>query len=660
MNRARILIVFDLAYSAHGLAVYGAVRLLTRQLGPTFQYQVFCSGPYSGPRFDLQPRIDTPKGAPGLLCEIKKRFFRALAESHLIESPDRWESNIVPGEEDLLEQLFDADQIHAVIVFSADPAFALRVMRLAHIYSSITTPHLVAVVPSEQIQHDVADDLDWLGACLLRDGDLVLSRSSTPATAADPNSMIVSPIRSFISSEDYPVHLTNQHGQMDWAELLPPERLYRDRVRDVVLFVRPDWMNCGSGTTFGNLAGWFRSRNALLIDVGVWPFAKNFDSAERTAQLTMEQDNIRAALYFSVRRSTSVPFLIRQIARACKRLPWTLVRQVAFQYSLAAKPRLLREAIRKAKISNIYLNHYFTQSYADSLIGTQPFFLDTHDIQTVNFIHYNQLNALTGRVDRFDASLRDEMEIAGLAQRLCFVSPYEIELASKFISVDRLDHILPLPRVKPCEARALSFPPSLLIVASDNPGNVRSLNWFLNHIWPIVISLCGTNLPSLRICGSISARMSNCDMPGVHFVGIVADLQPYYEECDLVLLPVIAGAGVAIKTLEALLYARPVLATRHALRGLPDDIVQMIHFEDDPVVYAETLLTITSTVEHHRMQTMRSHRAAAALRDYAFYERLGSAVDSVRLMALPLRAPTAARPELNPVGDQVSKQGVDL
>ena len=336
------------------------------------------------------------------------------------------------------------------------------------------------------------------------------------------------------------------------------------------------------------------------------------------------------------------------------------MRQVSFQYSLAAKPRLLRDAVRKAKISNIYLNHYFTQGYADDLIAKRPFFLDTHDIQTINFIHYNHLNALTRRVDRFDASLQDEMEIAGLAKRLCFVSSYELRLASRFISADRLDHILPLPRVRACKVRALNTRPSLLIVASDHAGNVQGLNWFLTQVWPTVISLSGPDLPLLQICGNISVRMGNVDLPGVRFVGVVADLQPYYEACDLVLLPIIAGAGVAIKTLEAILYARPVLATRHALRGLPDDVAQIIHYEDDPTVYAETLLTIVSSLEHHRTQTMRSHRAATALQKYSFYEKLGAAVDSVRLSPLPMTTQADEIRVMETVYDLGGKQHVDL
>ena len=93
------------------------------------------------------------------------------------------------------------------------------------------------------------------------------------------------------------------------------------------------------------------------------------------------------------------------------------------------------------------------------------------------------------------------------------------------------------------------------------------------------------------------------------------------------------GGGVAIKTLEAVLYERAVLATRHALRGLPDDVIATIGCEDDPLQFAKSLLSITAGPKHHRATLKRSQRAAALLRQRSFYEVLGRGVDSVRFDA---------------------------
>jgi hypothetical protein len=76
-----------------------------------------------------------------------------------------------------------------------------------------------------------------------------------------------------------------------------------------------------------------------------------------------------------------------------------------------------------------------------------------------------------------------------------------------------------------------------------------------------------------------------------------------------------------------------VLATRQALRGLPEKVVEAIGFEDNPIEYAKIMLAIVKDPVRHRLQVERSRRAAELLRQYPFHEILGKAVDAVRLSA---------------------------
>jgi hypothetical protein len=91
-------------------------------------------------------------------------------------------------------------------------------------------------------------------------------------------------------------------------------------------------MNCGSGTTFGNLARWFRERDALLIDIAIWPYRVNFDPASRDLRVNAEQDAMGSALYISARRTTSAPHMARQLGGLLRRFPWTLARQLSFRH----------------------------------------------------------------------------------------------------------------------------------------------------------------------------------------------------------------------------------------------------------------------------------------------------------------------------------------
>ena len=95
------------------------------------------------------------------------------------------------------------------------------------------------------------------------------------------------------------------------------------------------------------------------------------------------------------------------------------------------------------------------------------------------------------------------------------------------------------------------------------------------------------------------------------------------------------GGGIAIKTIEALLHERPVIATRHALRGLPSDLVDLVGFADDPHMYARSVMRAIASEASLERQTQRSRQAAQVLRDQQFYRRLAEAMDAVRLKATP-------------------------
>ena len=56
--------------------------------------------------------------------------------------------------------------------------------------------------------------------------------------------------------------------------------------------------------------------------------------------------------------------------------------------------------------------------------------------------------------------------------------------------------------------------------------------------------------------------------PDVELMGFVEDLHPYYRRASIVLLPVLEGAGMLVKTLEALSYGKAVVGFQQCFRGL--------------------------------------------------------------------------------------------
>ena len=211
-------------------------------------------------------------------------------------------------------------------------------------------------------------------------------------------------------------------------------------------------------------------------------------------------------------------------------------------------------------------------------------------------------------------------------------------MAAAFVPREKLIYLIALPSIVPCLPPVPIQPTRLLIVASNNAGNIRNLSWFMFQVWPLIQAQCkrdGTPSPEVVVCGGIASAFADDVAPNVTFLGVVDALWPHYNDCDVVLLPVVTGGGIAIKTIEALLHERPVIATRHALRGLPSDLVDLVGFADDPHMYARSVMRAIASEASLERQTQRSRQAAQVLRDQQFYRRLAEAMDAVRLKATP-------------------------
>lgn len=95
----------------------------------------------------------------------------------------------------------------------------------------------------------------------------------------------------------------------------------------------------------------------------------------------------------------------------------------------------------------------------------------------------------------------------------------------------------------------------------------------------------------IRIVGRYPTAevMALADEPGVTVIPDVPDSLPYFEEADVIAVPLRAGSGTRLKILEALAVGRPVVTTSIGCEGL--DVVSGEHLiiADDPREFAERI-----------------------------------------------------------------------
>ncbi len=148
--------------------------------------------------------------------------------------------------------------------------------------------------------------------------------------------------------------------------------------------------------------------------------------------------------------------------------------------------------------------------------------------------------------------------------------------------------------------------------------NARGLTWFCEQAWPFVrerlpnatFEIAGSGLRTGRSGAPIAPP--SWGVPGVTVLGFVDDLGPLYERSTAMAAPLLGGAGIRIKLLEAFRHGLPVVTTPDGAAGLPIIPGREAFVESEAGAFAARVVEL-----------LTSRRARARLRDagYAFVGR---------------------------------------
>lgn len=116
------------------------------------------------------------------------------------------------------------------------------------------------------------------------------------------------------------------------------------------------------------------------------------------------------------------------------------------------------------------------------------------------------------------------------------------------------------------ESQMTANPPLCTILAAYFRPNNEGIEWFVKNVFPQV------NI-RLRIVGKGMGQLRDEPwMPDeVEIMSDVPDLKPYFEEADVMIIPLFSGSGMKVKTCESLMYGKNIIATDEALVGYDVD-----------------------------------------------------------------------------------------
>lgn len=127
----------------------------------------------------------------------------------------------------------------------------------------------------------------------------------------------------------------------------------------------------------------------------------------------------------------------------------------------------------------------------------------------------------------------------------------------------------------------------------DYEPNVISIMYFIEKILPrirneipdVTLTVAGKS-PTSKLLAAASA------VPGISITGEVPDIRPYFEQACVYVAPMISGAGLKNKILEAWSMAKPVVATSMACSGIDPVEGQNVLIGDTPEEFARKVIAL--------------------------------------------------------------------
>jgi len=191
-----------------------------------------------------------------------------------------------------------------------------------------------------------------------------------------------------------------------------------------------------------------------------------------------------------------------------------------------------------------------------------------------------------------------ERKIDSAFDRVWYVSKYECESFSKTFSDPEKGTYIPFPALQIADHPATGEKVKRMLYVGDLSikHNYLSMEWFAREVLPAVKAACPD--AELAVVGRISEE--NADTLrnlGANVFGYVDDLDAAYREAACIVAPVLFGAGVKVKTIDALARGQVVITTSKGVEGT--DLKHNAHLivEDEPRKLAEVCSNVLTDRE---------------------------------------------------------------
>lgn len=136
----------------------------------------------------------------------------------------------------------------------------------------------------------------------------------------------------------------------------------------------------------------------------------------------------------------------------------------------------------------------------------------------------------------------------------------------------------------------------LIYVATDNPHNLASAEWFFKTVYPLLPE-------TLKFCviGTIIGHIPE-NLGNITRVPFAPDLRAYYDRSRVSLCPMLTGTGVKVKVVEAMAHGLPVVCSEAGVDGMPDKSNNGCLVSNDPAEFAGHIMQLLGNRDLYEQQ----------------------------------------------------------
>jgi glycosyltransferase involved in cell wall biosynthesis len=250
-----------------------------------------------------------------------------------------------------------------------------------------------------------------------------------------------------------------------------------------------------------------------------------------------------------------------------------LPRSIAVVASVPAR-RAIAKTLSDPSLDLIIVDHLNAYGLVRGLARTARLMYVAHNVEAEVLRH--QIEEMKGmsvtkvlRTIDHSKMVRVERELLKDSDRIVLIGSGDLMLEA---IQEHLPKVYIWPELPDEKEQKWQYQGSRKLLFVGSPGyfpNRDAIEWLINILMPKIYELDSTI--TLHLVGSDVKAFAMATLPpNIRFEGFVSDvrLKELHAEADLFICPVILGAGIKIKVLEAASFGMPVLATAESLKGI--------------------------------------------------------------------------------------------